>query len=161
MDGANLTAGDFRVRYNAQVQAYRNAYGASMSDQLLRQLGIEQQVLQQMVDEQAAYAEAQRQGIRVSDEELAQQIFAIPGLQENGQFIGEARYEQLLRSQVPPMTKSQFEEDLRRGMMIDKLRGEIEEDAAIERALIATRQYAKRQRTWFRNRMAVWNWIVP
>src|SRR5215510_12293817 len=67
VDGANLTAGDFRLRYNAQVQAYRNAYGAAMSDQLLRQLGIEQQVLQQMVDEQAAYAEAQRQGIRVSD----------------------------------------------------------------------------------------------
>ena len=41
------------------------------------------------------------------------------------------------------------------------LRGEIEEDEAIERAVIATRQYAKRQRTWYRNRMADWNWIVP
>lgn len=41
------------------------------------------------------------------------------------------------------------------------LRGEIEQDTAIERAVIATRQYAKRQRTWFRNRMADWNWIVP
>ncbi|MBN9309342.1 tRNA (adenosine(37)-N6)-dimethylallyltransferase MiaA [Devosia sp.] len=41
------------------------------------------------------------------------------------------------------------------------LRGEIEQDEAIERAVIATRQYAKRQRTWFRNRMADWNWIVP
>jgi len=30
---------------------------------------------------------------------------------------------------------------------------------AIERAVIATRQYAKRQRTWFRGRMADWNWI--
>jgi len=39
--------------------------------------------------------------------------------------------------------------------------GELDEDAAIERAVIATRQYAKRQRTWFRNRMADWNWIVP
>ena len=58
-----------------------------------------------MVDEQAALTEAERQGIRVSDEELAQQIFAIPGLQENGRFIGEQRYEQLLRSQNPPLTK--------------------------------------------------------
>lgn len=41
------------------------------------------------------------------------------------------------------------------------LAGELEQDAAIERAVIATRQYAKRQRTWFRNRMADWNWIVP
>ena len=41
------------------------------------------------------------------------------------------------------------------------LAGEIEEEEAIERAVIATRQYAKRQRTWFRNRMADWNWITP
>jgi tRNA dimethylallyltransferase len=41
------------------------------------------------------------------------------------------------------------------------LAGELEEAAAIERAVIATRQYAKRQRTWFRNRMADWNWVVP
>ena len=54
--------------------------------------------------------EAERQGIRVSDDELAQRIMAIPALQENGRFIGEARYEALLRQQRPPLTKSQFEE---------------------------------------------------
>ncbi len=62
-----------------------------MSDQLLRQLGVEQQVLNSMIDEQVALLEAERHGVRVSDDELAQQIFAIPGLQENGRFIGEAR----------------------------------------------------------------------
>ncbi|MDB5541397.1 MAG: tRNA dimethylallyltransferase [Devosia sp.] len=39
------------------------------------------------------------------------------------------------------------------------LAGELGEAEAVERAVIATRQYAKRQRTWFRNRMADWNWI--
>jgi tRNA dimethylallyltransferase len=29
----------------------------------------------------------------------------------------------------------------------------------IERAVTATRQYAKRQRTWFRGRMADWTWV--
>ena len=91
VEGRNVTAGQFQQRYNAQIQAYRSQYGASLSDQLLRQLGIEQQILQQMVDEQAALVEAERLGIRVSDEELAQQIFAIPGLQENGRFVGEQR----------------------------------------------------------------------
>jgi peptidyl-prolyl cis-trans isomerase D len=109
-----------------------------MSDQLLRQLGIEQQILQQMIDEQAALREAERQGITVSDEELAQQIFSIPGLQEGGRFIGEQRYEQLLRSQNPPMTKGDFESNLRRSMMIDKLRGALTDwmsvsDAEVER----------------------------
>jgi peptidyl-prolyl cis-trans isomerase D len=122
VEGRSVTAGQFQQRYNQQIQAYRSAYGAGLSDQLLRQLGIDQQILQQMVDEQAALAEAERHGIRVSDEELAQQIFAIPGLQENGRFVGEQRYEQILRSQNPPMTKATFEETLRSSLMIDKLR---------------------------------------
>jgi peptidyl-prolyl cis-trans isomerase D len=87
INGRELTAGEFQRRYLTQVQAYQTAYGGNINEQLLRQLGIEQQILQQMIDEQAALDEAERQGIRVSDEELAQQIFSIPGLQENGRFI--------------------------------------------------------------------------
>jgi peptidyl-prolyl cis-trans isomerase D len=120
--GHDLTAGDFQQRYQAQVQAYRQQFGGSINDQLLRQLGIDQQVLSQMIDEQLAVDEAARQGIRVSDDELAQQIFAIPGLQENGRFIGEARYRQLLANQNPPISQTEFEESLRRSMLIDKLR---------------------------------------
>jgi tRNA dimethylallyltransferase len=35
-------------------------------------------------------------------------------------------------------------------------RAVLTEDEAIGRAVIATRQYAKRQGTWFRNRLAGW-----
>jgi tRNA dimethylallyltransferase len=40
------------------------------------------------------------------------------------------------------------------------LRGELTEGEAVQRAIIATRQYAKRQRTWFRGRMADWQWVT-
>jgi tRNA dimethylallyltransferase len=36
-------------------------------------------------------------------------------------------------------------------------RGEITEAQAMETAVTATRQFAKRQTTWFRNRMADWH----
>ena len=150
VNGQELTAGEFQRRYTTQVNAYRSAYGANINAQMLKQLGIEQQILQQMVDEQAALAEAQRQGIRVSDEELAQQIFAIPGLQENGRFVGEATYERILRSQVPPMTKADFEENLRRSMMIDKLRAALTDwmavsDAEIDREFTLRNEKVKLQ----------------
>src|SRR5260221_9808911 len=54
VEGREITSGEFRRTYQAQLQAYRSAYGANMSEQLLKQLGIEQQILQQMVDERAA-----------------------------------------------------------------------------------------------------------
>ena len=125
VNGKDIRGLDFQRRYQNQMSAYQQQYGGSINEQLLRQLGVDQQILQQMVDEQAALAEAERQGIRVSDEELAQQIFSIPALQENGRFIGEARYEQLLLSQNPPINKGDFEENLRRNMMIDKLRSAV------------------------------------
>ncbi len=40
--------------------------------------------------------------------------------------------------------------------MIAHLRGEMDRDAAIDSAIIASRQYAKRQRTWFRSKMSQW-----
>ncbi|NIZ14863.1 tRNA (adenosine(37)-N6)-dimethylallyltransferase MiaA [Phaeobacter sp. HF9A] len=41
------------------------------------------------------------------------------------------------------------------------LAGDLSLEAAEEQASIATRQYAKRQRTWFRARMKVWQKIAP
>src|SRR5881275_2609324 len=123
--GHDITAGEFRRTYQAQLQAYRAAYGANMSEQLLKQLGIEQQILQQLVEERAALAEADRLGIRASDEEVRRRILSMPAFQENGQFIGEQRYQQLLRMQRPPMTPSEFEENIRRGLTVEKLRAAI------------------------------------
>jgi tRNA dimethylallyltransferase len=40
------------------------------------------------------------------------------------------------------------------------LRGELTLDAARAAAQAATRQYAKRQRTWFRSRMKGWRQIA-
>jgi peptidyl-prolyl cis-trans isomerase D len=143
VNGTDIRGVDFQRRYQNQMQAYQQQYGGNINEQLLRQLGIDQQILQQMVDEQAALAEAERQGIRVSDEELAQQIFSIPALQENGRFIGEQRYEQLLASQSPPLTKSEFEENLRRSMMIDKLRSAVTDWMAVSDADLE-REYRSR-----------------
>jgi peptidyl-prolyl cis-trans isomerase D len=139
VEGRRLTAGDFQQRYLLQMQNYRNQFGAGISEQMLRQFGIDQQVLTQMIDEEVALIEAKRHGISVSDEELAQQIFAIPQLQDgNGRFVGEQQYEAMLMSQNPPMTKSQFEDSLRRSMVLDKLRSALTDwisvsDAELER----------------------------
>src|SRR3954464_5406577 len=125
VEGRDISSADFRRTYQAQLQAYRSAYGGNMSDQLLKQPGIDQQILQQMVDERAALAEAERLGIKVSDEEVRQRIFAMPAFQENGGFIGEARYQQLLRMQRPPMIASEFEDNIRHGLAVEKLRGSL------------------------------------
>jgi peptidyl-prolyl cis-trans isomerase D len=125
VEGREITSGEFRRTYQAQLQAYRSAYGNQMSEQLLKQLGVDQQILQQMVDERAALAEAERLGISVSDEEIRQRIFSMPAFQESGGFIGETRYRQLLQMQRPPLSPSEFEDNVRRSLAVEKLRSSL------------------------------------
>jgi len=137
VQGHEITAGEFRKTYQAQLQAYRSAYGNNMSEQLLKQLGVEQQILQGMVDERAALAEADRLNISASDEEVRQRILSYPAFQENGAFIGEQRYRQLLRMQQPPMQPSDFEEGIRNQLTVEKLRASLTDwmsipDAALD-----------------------------
>ena len=51
VEGRPVKAGDFRTMYAQQLDAYRQAYGANLNDQLLKQLGLEQRLIQQMIDE--------------------------------------------------------------------------------------------------------------
>jgi peptidyl-prolyl cis-trans isomerase D len=131
VQGQDITAGEYRRTYQAQLQAYRSAYGGNMSEQLLKQLGIDQQILQQMVDERAALAEAERLGIEANNEEVRQRIMSFPAFQENGMFIGDVRYQQLLRMQRPPMTAAEFESNVRRQLVIEKLRSSVTDWLAV------------------------------
>ena len=122
VEGETVTVAQFQRRYGAQMQQYRNAYGGQISEQMLRQLGIDQQILQALVDEQAMVAEARKQRFAVSDVEVRQRILSLPAFMENGRFIGETRYRQLLSSQNPPLSTKEFEDQLRRAILAEKLR---------------------------------------
>lgn len=123
VDGREITVGRFRRAYQQQIQAYRNQFGGKMDDRLLRQLGIDQRIVQQMIEEEAALAEAKRLGISASDEEVRERILALPAFQENGQFIGDTRYRQILQMQNPPIRTDEFEDQIRRSIAVEKLHG--------------------------------------
>ena len=133
VDGQDITVGQFRRIYQQQMQAYRRAYGGSIDERLLKQMGIDRRILQQLIDEQAGLAEARRLGISTSDEEVRARILALPAFQENGQFIGEARYQQLLQMSDPPRRASEFEEEVRRSLTLSKLQGALTDWMTVRR----------------------------
>ncbi len=121
VDGREITADRFRRVYQQQMQQYRSAYGANVDERMLKQLGIDQRIVQQMLEEETALAEASKLGITATDEEVRERIAVLPALQENGRFIGEERYRQLLQMQNPPLRPDEFEEQVRRGVTVEKL----------------------------------------
>jgi peptidyl-prolyl cis-trans isomerase D len=127
VDGREITVARFRRAYLQQMQAYRNQFGGNMDERLLKQLGIDQRIVQQMIEEEASLAEARRLGISASDQEVRQRITSFPAFQENGVFVGEARYRQVLQMQNPPLRPDEFEDQVRRGITMEKLQAALTE----------------------------------
>ena len=117
----DITVAQFRQIYLLQLENYRQQSSGEVSEEVLRSLGIDRQILQGMIVRYAAVAEAERLGLTVSDAEVRHRIVNLPGFQVNGQFVGEARYRQALQFQRPPMTPAQFEEEVRRDIMFERL----------------------------------------
>jgi peptidyl-prolyl cis-trans isomerase D len=139
--GQEITAATFRRAYQSQLQEYQRRYGGSINEQLLRQMGIDRQILQQLIDERAAIAEAQRLGLTVTDAELAHRISVIPAFQQGGQFVGHDIYEQVLRRQR--LTPEEFEENLRSALLAEKLRAAVTDWVAVSEADLE-REYRRR-----------------
>ena len=74
-----------------------------------------------MINRYAAISEAEKLGLQVSAPEIRERIISLPSFQENGQFIGEQRYRQVLQFQSPPLTPTQFENDIRSDILIERL----------------------------------------
>jgi len=143
VEGRDITAAQFRRVYNQQMQAYRQSYGANIDDRLLKQLGIDQRIVQQMIQEEASLAEAKRLGITASDAEVRERIVALPAFQDNGQFIGDQRYRALLRMQTPPMRPDEFEDQIRRSIISEKLQAALTAWITVDDADVMS-EYKKR-----------------
>ncbi|HEV2495663.1 MAG TPA: peptidyl-prolyl cis-trans isomerase [Terriglobia bacterium] len=77
--------------------------------------------LDEMVIERAMGIEAQRLGIQVTPQELAQALQTIPWLYNNGKFIGVEAYQNQIQ-ETTGLTVPQFESQLRQRMLLDKVR---------------------------------------
>ncbi len=102
-------------RYHRRYQEYLTAYAQSMGDrftpELAEQLGVPQQVVEDLVQEALVVQRARSERLDANDDELNAQIHAISAFQEGGRFSLK-RYEEILRR--IGLTKTAFEDDMRR-----------------------------------------------
>ncbi len=116
--GEPITAVEFDRQYKQTEDRYRQMYKGNWSPALARAMDLPNQVLNGMIERRLLLESAQRSGLRVSDDELAEKIQSMPAFQRNGQFIGAAEYTNVLASYG--LTVEQFEHGYREDMLIEK-----------------------------------------
>ncbi len=135
VDGTPITSQEFLRSYRAQEQQYRQQLGSQFSPDLMRQLGFDNLVLRQLVQNQILLLEAQRQGLSVTDQEISDFIVTFPAFQRDGKFIGREAYLSFLAQRS--LSASQFEQQMREDLMVQKLQslvtdGVVVSDAELE-----------------------------
>ena len=121
VEGVPITAQHFVQRYQLQERIYRAQFGEQFNPGLMKQLGLDEMVLQGLIQEVLLAVEADRQGLIVTDRELSEQILKDPSFQSNGQFIGRQAYLTLLRQNG--LTPQDYEAQMRQALLRDKLQG--------------------------------------
>jgi peptidyl-prolyl cis-trans isomerase D len=133
VDGDTVTAVAFDRAYRAAVEQTRQMVGDRWTEELPRTLRLREQVVERLIDERLVAQGAAREGIVVSDAELAEQIMHIGAFQEAGRFSRE-RYVRLLAMTQPPMAPGDFEADFRTELVRQRLQALIAEGAKVSEA---------------------------
>jgi peptidyl-prolyl cis-trans isomerase D len=118
VEGQPISYADFAQAYSQLVDNVRRRFGNDFDEDTLKALGLKEQALNQLIDRAVLIKEAKVMGFRVSDEELAAHILAVPAFQRNGQF-DRAQYERVL-AQLR-MTPEMFEAAQHDDLLISKL----------------------------------------
>ncbi|MCU0222691.1 MAG: peptidyl-prolyl cis-trans isomerase [Acidobacteria bacterium] len=99
-------------------EQYQRMYGPQYA-QLRDRIDVRRQAAEQLIQKELILEDAARQGLTVSDEELAAALLRIPVLQRDGKFVGVEEYRQLLRRGVaaPYYSPDQFEAAVRQDIL--------------------------------------------
>lgn len=117
-----ISQDEFRQRFELVRQNERDRLGDAFSSEEFESVDNKRRVLDQMIDEEILGLVAARDGITVSEAQVAQTLKALPQLQVNGAY-SEDQYKLMLASQQ--QTSAQFLARMRGQMARDVLRQEI------------------------------------
>jgi peptidyl-prolyl cis-trans isomerase D len=108
--GRKITTAELRQSIDAQLRRSQSGYNPVLAQYYA------QPILDEMIQREATLLEARKLGIVASQEEVMRAAQAIPGLYENGVFIGRDKFEQGMG-----MTLEQFEDQIRSSILSEKL----------------------------------------
>ena len=118
VSGVEIPVDDYQQALRQQLEVYKQLFGDKIDQKVLESLDLKRQVVEQLIRRVLVQQYAERVGIGVSAEELADEIRRMPAFAANDGFSRQ-RYLDILRANR--LTPERFEADLRRGMVERKV----------------------------------------
>jgi len=128
IDGFQIARAEYIKEYQDLMDFYRQRYGNSISDDLLKTLNLKQRAYDSLIERMILLAKADELGLEVSDKEVTEKIISYPAFKRDGVF-DPSLYERVLAFQK--INPEEFEDTQRRFLTINKLERLIKESAKV------------------------------
>ncbi|HZT69489.1 MAG TPA: peptidyl-prolyl cis-trans isomerase [Terriglobia bacterium] len=124
IDGSKITAQDLRQNIENRLR------NSSLGEDPRIVPAIAGTMLDDMVLRQAMAIEARKMGLTVSSQELREALQKTPWLYPKGQFIGMAAYQNFVSQQFG-ITTQQYEDEIRQGLLIQKIQAVVSDGVSV------------------------------
>ena len=118
VNGEKIYQGEYERTFNNIVDFYRQQFRNQFSNEMIKKLDLKNQALEALIQKKILHLEAERQNIKVSNEEVISHIKNLPAFQNNKRF-DENTYRNFISSQR--LTPGEFEEGQRETLLLDKM----------------------------------------
>ena len=136
VNGSEISQREFDEQLRQQQEGMRRMFGSQVDPAAFDNPEMRRAVLDQMVNERVVATETAKRNLWFDDKRLSEAILSIPEFQVGGKF-SEQRFDDVARSQTPPLTGRQFAERIRQSMSLQQIPGAIAESAIVPHALVA------------------------
>ena len=131
VNGEEIPAERYQRMQANLVEQYERAAKQRMTPELAERLGINQQVINELVNDAVVVQTAAREGVRITDNELRAFIQGMKEFQEDGRFSRD-RYMQILRrARFEP---GEFESEMRRALVKRKMENLVRDGVKVSAA---------------------------
>jgi peptidyl-prolyl cis-trans isomerase D len=143
VNGEPISAVAYQRAYRSTVEQYRQALKERFTDELLKSLRLQEQVLDRMVTDRLLAQRARAEGLEISDEELSQEITRITAFHEGGRFTEAQYFRALRRAELTPQA---FEQDMRADLLRRRLQALVGDGAKVSETELRQHWEARRER---------------
>ncbi|MCG8435989.1 MAG: SurA N-terminal domain-containing protein [Gammaproteobacteria bacterium] len=139
---------EYREAYQSRYQQLQQLYGERFRPELIDESQLSEETIDLLVRTELLNQQVQREGYRIADEKIVEQIRDVPAFQANGEFSQEVYRVQL---SYRGMTPTAFEERLRKALELDQLQDAIRRTEFVVPEQVADSVALREQRRQFSN----------
>ena len=137
VNGMDISVREFQDELQRQQDQLRQLVGQNFDMAQIDTPEARRAVLERLINERLVASEAASAKLTISDESLVETIHSIPAFKDAQGNFSKVTYEQVLRTQNPPMSPAQFESRLRYDLALAQIARAVGEAAIPSRTVTA------------------------